>query len=149
MDDGPDLDALVTAREAEEDEGLKNYGVTRHLIGMWKVNGKIAARGKRGRSPLYRFGDLLVVEAATRRSGSSWRKKQTRPAGRVTPKVSGRLSRHTRCPVARDAVALATDHGWGGRAVPASTEAADQPSTEESPPTTAACAASASTVTES
>jgi hypothetical protein len=66
-----DLDALVTATEAAASPHL--HGVSRHLIGMWKLAGKVQTRGKRGRSPLYRYGDLVVVERETRRSGRSHR----------------------------------------------------------------------------
>jgi hypothetical protein len=67
------LDALVTAREAADYPALKAHHVSRHLIGMWKTLGKLNAKGKRGRSPLYRFGDILEVERDTRRSGASHR----------------------------------------------------------------------------
>jgi hypothetical protein len=70
-------DALVTAREAEDYPAFKQRRVTRHLIGMWKHMGKLAPAGKRGRSPLYRWGDLVDVEVATRTSGRSARAKMT------------------------------------------------------------------------
>jgi hypothetical protein len=66
-----DLDALVTATEAAASPHLQ--GVCRHLIGMWKTRGKVEPRVMRGRSPLYRYGDLLMVERQTRRSGYSHR----------------------------------------------------------------------------
>lgn len=54
-----DLDARVTAAEA-----ARLLGVERHTIYMWKL----ARRGMRGRSPLYRWGDLLRKERDTRRN---------------------------------------------------------------------------------
>lgn len=66
-----DLDALVTAREAEEYRALQAHHVTRHLIYVWRGLGKLRPAGWRGRSPLYRFGDILQVERDTRLSGSS------------------------------------------------------------------------------
>lgn len=68
-----DLDALVTAREVETYEPLRQHHVTRYLIGMWRHTGKLQVRGSRGRSPLYRFGDILQVERDTRTSGRSYR----------------------------------------------------------------------------
>lgn len=58
------MDALVTATEAAA--GLPD--VSRHLIGMWVQHGKLQAKGHRGRSPLYRWGDIVAVEASTRTS---------------------------------------------------------------------------------
>lgn len=68
-----DLDALVSAREAEDYPPLRAQRVTRHLIYIWRATGKLAPAGKRGRSPLYRFGDILRVERDTRLSGLSYR----------------------------------------------------------------------------
>lgn len=65
------LDALVTATEAAASPALDD--ICRHLIGMWKVTGKLEVKGRRGRSPLYRYGDVLDVERQTRRSGFSHR----------------------------------------------------------------------------
>jgi hypothetical protein len=56
-----DLDAEVTAVEAS-----KMLGVDRHVIYMWRALGKVEPVGSRGRSPLYRWGDLLAVESKTR-----------------------------------------------------------------------------------
>lgn len=67
------LDALVTAREAEDYPALRAVHVTRHLIYVWRAAGRLKARGHRGRSPLYRWGDILAAERDTRRSGSSYR----------------------------------------------------------------------------
>jgi hypothetical protein len=66
-----DLDALVTAAEAAS--LMRQAGVTRHMIYMWVRAGKVQPRGMRGRFPLYRWGDLLQAERATRRSGYSHR----------------------------------------------------------------------------
>lgn len=57
------LDTLVTATEAAAERGLP---VTRHTIGMWRHAGKVEVKGWRGRSPLYRWGDLVDVERKTR-----------------------------------------------------------------------------------
>jgi hypothetical protein len=56
------LNALVTATEA----ATRLPDVSRHLIGMWERLGKIQRHKMRGRSPLYRWGDILAVEAETR-----------------------------------------------------------------------------------
>lgn len=53
-----DLDARVTAAE-----GARLLGVERHVIYMWRRNGKVQAQDKR-----YRLGDLLVAERDTRRN---------------------------------------------------------------------------------
>lgn len=60
------LDALVTAREAMDHPGLRAQRVCRHTIAWWRTSGRLTVRGKRGRSPLYRFGDLLEAERDTR-----------------------------------------------------------------------------------
>lgn len=57
------LDAKVTAVEA-----APMLGVDRHRIYAWRAFGKLRPVGTRGRSPLYRWGDLLRVERETRRS---------------------------------------------------------------------------------
>lgn len=67
------LDARVTAREAEEFDPLRVHNVKRHLIYVWRAQGRIEPVGHRGRSPLYRWGDILEVERDTRRSGASHR----------------------------------------------------------------------------
>lgn len=59
------LDALVTAPEV----AAVMPDVSRHLIGMWVRQGRLTVRGRRGRSPLYRLGDVVAVEAAMRLSG--------------------------------------------------------------------------------
>jgi hypothetical protein len=66
-----DLDALVTATEAAASPHLQ--GVCRHLIGMWKTLGKLEVKDRRGRSPLFRYGDVIEIERQTRRSGYSHR----------------------------------------------------------------------------
>jgi hypothetical protein len=55
-------DALVTAVEIEQQLPT----VSRHLVYVWRGTGRLKARGKRGRSPLYRWGDVVKLEAATR-----------------------------------------------------------------------------------
>jgi hypothetical protein len=56
-------DALVTASYAS-----KRLGVSIACICMWRNDGRIEVKGRRGRSPLYRWGDLTEVEKQTRRS---------------------------------------------------------------------------------
>lgn len=56
--------ALVTAREVE----LVLPSVSRHLVYLWRDQGRLTAHGKRGRSPLYRWGDIIDVERDTRRA---------------------------------------------------------------------------------
>jgi predicted site-specific integrase-resolvase len=52
-----DRNARVTPSEASP-----SLGVSIQLISMWRRNGRLRPVGKRGQSPLYRFGDLLDVE---------------------------------------------------------------------------------------
>lgn len=78
------LDALVTAREAQDFAALRAHRVCRHLIGMWRHAGRLTAQGKRGRSPLYRFGDILKAERDTRVSGSSHRAEGCRSCDRAS-----------------------------------------------------------------
>ena len=59
---------LLTAREAET-----LLPVTRHLVYAWRADGRIKPAGKRGRSPLYRWADLVAAERNTRVSGKSHR----------------------------------------------------------------------------
>jgi len=68
-------DTRVTAAEA----ALLLGDVSRHLIYFWVAAGKLAPVGKRGRSPLYRWGDLVAVELATRLSRRSARNPQRGP----------------------------------------------------------------------
>lgn len=56
-------DALVTASYAS-----KRLGVSLALIARWRVVQGLQVRGTRGRSKLYRWGDLLDIERRTRRS---------------------------------------------------------------------------------
>lgn len=63
-----DRTALVTAAEA-----ARALGVTRHVVGMWKVNGKIQPKKHRGRSPLYLLGDVIDANAEALASGYSHR----------------------------------------------------------------------------
>lgn len=55
-----DDDALVTATEVH----AVWPDVSVQLIGMWVRHGKLEPKGRRGRSPLYRWGDVTAVEAA-------------------------------------------------------------------------------------
>ena len=77
------FDALVTAREAQDHPGLKRHGVCRHTIAWWRSTGKVEPLDRRGRSPLYRFGDILVVERDTRLSGTSHRTAECRSCSRA------------------------------------------------------------------
>jgi len=70
-----DEDALVTGAQA-----ARAIGVSRHLIGMWKLTGKLAPAGRRGNSPLYRLRDVHDVDIAARESGHSHRKRRQRAA---------------------------------------------------------------------
>lgn len=70
--------ALVTATEA----ATRLHGVSVHLIGWWVGQGKLAAVDRRGRSPLYRWGDLLDIERATRLNPRSSR-NEDRAAARA------------------------------------------------------------------
>lgn len=65
------LDAQVSALDAAG--WLKAAGVCRHRVYAWRSEGRIAPVGRRGRSPLYRWGDVLRAEAETRMSGLSHR----------------------------------------------------------------------------
>lgn len=62
------LDAQVTAREAQDYPPLARAGVCRHTIAWWRSAGQIEPAGQRGRSPLYRWRDVLRVERDTRLS---------------------------------------------------------------------------------
>jgi hypothetical protein len=64
-----DEDALVTGAQA-----ARAVGVTRQVIGMWKLAGKLKPQKQRGRSPLYRLGDVIDVDIAARNSGYSHRR---------------------------------------------------------------------------
>lgn len=78
-----DLDALVTAREAQDHPGLRTLGVCRHTIASWRALDRVAPVDQLGRSPRYRLRDLLLVERATRRSGTSHRRRTCRSCLRV------------------------------------------------------------------
>lgn len=67
------LDAQVSAREAAGYPPMVKAGVCRHLIYVWRAAGRLRPVGKRGRSPLYRWGDVLQAERDTRMSGRSHR----------------------------------------------------------------------------
>lgn len=60
MDYSPDT--LVSAVQIERQMPT----VSRHLVYVWRGLGRLKERGKRGRSPLYRWGDVVKLEAATR-----------------------------------------------------------------------------------
>jgi hypothetical protein len=60
------LNARVSAVEAAD--WLRTARVCRHLIYFWRAEGRLSPVGKRGRSPLYRWADVLAVEHATRSS---------------------------------------------------------------------------------
>lgn len=77
------LDAQVTAREAQDYPPLQKAGVCRHTIAWWRTVGHIAPSGKRGRSPLYRWRDVLRVERDTRLSGNSRRSPRCRSCERA------------------------------------------------------------------
>jgi hypothetical protein len=77
------LDAKVTAREAQDYPPMKAYGVCRHTIAWWRRVDHIAPIGRRGRSPLYRWGDLLQTERDTRLSGQSHRSTRCRSCERA------------------------------------------------------------------
>lgn len=55
-------DVLVTAVQIEAELPT----VSRHLVYVWRAAGKLQPQGKRGRSPLYRWGDVIDVERETR-----------------------------------------------------------------------------------
>lgn len=82
------LDAHVSAREAAGYPPMRDAGVCRHLIGMWKSRGKLTPTGQRGRSPLYRWGDVLKVERDTRQSGQSHRSTECRSCARVAERFA-------------------------------------------------------------
>jgi hypothetical protein len=82
------LDALVSAREAAGYPPMAHNGVCRHTIGMWKTLGKLSPVGMRGRSPLYRWGDVLQVERDTRCSGNSRRSSTCRSCDRASERVA-------------------------------------------------------------
>lgn len=48
-------------------------GVSRQLFNWWRASGKLQPVAYDGRTPLYRLGDVLKVESATRRSPQSRR----------------------------------------------------------------------------
>lgn len=58
----PDPDDLVTAA----DVARMMPTVSRHLVYVWRSQGKLTPQETRGRSPLYRWGDVLAVETRTR-----------------------------------------------------------------------------------
>lgn len=80
MRDDPEADdRLVTAAEI----AVLIPTVSRHLVYVWRGTGKLTERGKRGRSPLYRWGDVTALETATRRND---------PAGQRATKLAEHIS---------------------------------------------------------
>lgn len=71
-----DRTAKLTATQA-----ARLLGVTPQLIRQWVDSEKLAAVDKRGRSPLYLWGDLVDVERITRLSRRSSR-NEDRSSGR-------------------------------------------------------------------
>ncbi|GAA0738670.1 hypothetical protein Drose_04285 [Dactylosporangium roseum] len=63
-----DLEADVTAAQA-----ARALGISRQVVAMWKANGKIKPVRRKGRSPLYRFGDVIDANADALSSGHSHR----------------------------------------------------------------------------
>lgn len=61
-----DLDALITGAQA-----ARLAGCHRANICLWRNQGRLTVRDRRGRSALYRLGDVLEVERETRRSGKA------------------------------------------------------------------------------
>ena len=61
-----DMDALITGAQA-----ARLAGVTRAAVCIWRNRGRLEVRRTRGRSPLYRLGDVLDVERETRQSGKA------------------------------------------------------------------------------
>lgn len=64
--------AMVTAAEVEQ----LLPTVSRHLVYVWRNQGKLQPKGKRGPSPLYEWGDVLDVEQATRRADPAGQRRQ-------------------------------------------------------------------------
>lgn len=60
---GDHTDALVTASYA-----AKRLAVSIACICMWRNDGRVTVRKTKGRTKLYRWGDLVEVEKQTRRS---------------------------------------------------------------------------------
>ncbi len=63
-----DLDAKLPAHLA-----ARLVGVSRQLINYWRASGALTPVAVKGRSPLYRIGDLVEVERDMRRSSRSHR----------------------------------------------------------------------------
>jgi predicted site-specific integrase-resolvase len=64
---------IVSLAEVTAAEAARLLGIDRHLIYVWRGKGKVAPVGKRGKSPLYRWADLVAVERDTSSSGRSYR----------------------------------------------------------------------------
>jgi len=76
-------DRLVTAAEIE----TLIPTVSRHLVYVWRGTGKLVERSKRGRSPLYRWGDVTAIEAATRLADPAGQR-----ASRLAEHISAQLA---------------------------------------------------------
>lgn len=63
-----DPEADVTAAQA-----ARALGISRQVVAMWKTNGKIQPRKHKGRSPIYRFGDIINANAEALASRHSHR----------------------------------------------------------------------------
>ena len=63
-----DMNATLPAHLA-----ARLVGVSRQLVNYWRSAGKLEPVGYDGRSPLYRLGDVVRVEAEARRSPQSRR----------------------------------------------------------------------------
>lgn len=63
-----DRNAEVTAAQA-----ARALGISRQVVAMWKAGGKIEPKKTKGRSPLYRFGDIIDANAEALASGYSHR----------------------------------------------------------------------------
>lgn len=67
-------DELVTAA----DIARLIPSVSRHLVYVWHRLGKLVEKERRGRSPMYRWGDVLAVERRTRLDDPA-RQRASRP----------------------------------------------------------------------
>lgn len=63
-----DHDVLIPGHLAAE-----RVGVSRQLINYWRISGQLPVATWRDGRPLYRLGDVLAAERATRRSRFSSR----------------------------------------------------------------------------
>ena len=77
-----DFEALVTPAEIL----TQMPDLERHTITMWAQRGKLTAKKHRGRTPLYRWGDVLAVERDTRLNPKS-RRHRTRRLNQRQPSM--------------------------------------------------------------